>query len=144
MIGKFIPAAVLLASATMALAQNAPPAGAPGAQGGPGGGRPMMDPAARFKELDKNADGKVSLQEFEAMQMGMRQGAGAPPPPAGAPPAGGPGAMGGMGGGMISAADRFKAADKNNDGSLSQEEFMAMAQGMRRGGGMGGAGGAGN
>ena len=38
----------------------------------------------------------------------------------------------------------FEAADKNNDGSLSQEEFTAMMQGMRRGGGgMGGAGGAG-
>lgn len=44
---------------------------------------------------------------------------------------------------MMSAADRFKAADKNADGSLSQDEFVAMVQGMRRGGAGGGGGGGG-
>jgi hypothetical protein len=139
MISKLVTAALLLAGTTVALAQNAPPAGAPGAQGG---GRPMMDPAARFKELDKNNDGKLSLEEFGAMQMGRMgggQGGAGGPPPGGAPPAGGAAAGGGM---MMSAAERFKAADKNNDGSINQEEFAAMMQ-MRRGA-MGGPGGGGN
>ena len=60
MFGKLISTTVMVLSASVALAQNAPPAGnaPPGAQGG---GR--MDPAARFKELDKNSDGKLSLDE---------------------------------------------------------------------------------
>ena len=135
MFGKLISTTVMVLSASVALAQNAPPAGnaPPGAQGG---GR--MDPAARFKELDKNSDGKLSLDELSAAPFGRGGGAGGPPaggPPAGAPAAGGEAA--------VSAADRFKTADANKDGSLSVEEFTAMIQSMRGAGGGGMGGGAG-
>jgi hypothetical protein len=136
MIHRLIPAAVLLAGATVALAQNAPPAA---------GGGMAMDPAARYKELDTNHDGKLSLEEFQAMRMGrMGGGQGGAPggggggPPGGGAPAAGAGAGAGAGGGMrMDPAERFKAADKNSDGSLSLEEFTGMMQ-MRRGGGGGG------
>jgi hypothetical protein len=160
-IGKLIPVALLLSGATLVMAQNAPATGGgPGAQGGPGGGRPMMDPVARFKELDKNNDGKLSLEEFQAMRMGMGMGmrggrdGNAPGGPGGQAGAGGqtgPGGQGGNAGGpppggmRMDPAVRFKAADKNGDGFLSLEEFTAMMA-MRRGGPRGdaAAGAAGN
>lgn len=114
MVRKFLPL-VILGASVVAVAQNAPPAGGP-----PGGAR--MDPAERFKMLDKNNDGKLSMEEFSAMQM-RAGGSGGPPGAAGnAPPA-------------TSAADRFKAMDKSNDGSISLEEFTQGMQAMRPGGG---------
>lgn len=140
MLNKIMTTAVLMAGATLALAQNAPPAG--GAGGGQGAGR--MDPAARFKELDKNNDGKLSLEEFSAMTAGRAGGAAA---------GGGGGGAGGAAAGAagapaaMSMADRFKAADTNKDGALTAEELTAYMQSMRgagrSGGGTGGGGGMG-
>ncbi len=140
MLNKIMTTAVLMAGATLALAQNAPPADG---AGGKGAGR--MDPAARFKELDKNNDGKLSLEEFSAMTVGRAGGAAAGGGGAGGATAGAAGAPAAM-----SMADRFKAADTNKDGSLTVEELTAYMQSMRGagrsggdtggGGGMGGGG----
>ena len=60
----------ILALATAAIAQNAPP----------GGGQPPT-PEERFKTADTNADGKLSMAEFAALPMRGRGGAdGAPAP----------------------------------------------------------------
>jgi hypothetical protein len=145
--GKLLAAALLIGGCTVAMAADAPPpAGGPGAAGGGQRGG-MMDPAARFKQMDTNGDGKLSADEFAAMP--MRGGPGGPPgggppgggqggPPGGGPPGGGQGGPPGgpPGGAMMSAADRFKAADTNKDGSVSMDEYSAsMAGMMRRGGG---------
>lgn len=129
MLGKLLSTTVLVLGATIALAQTPPAGGAPA--NGPSGNR--MDPAARFKELDKNSDGKLSLEELSSAQFG-RAGANASTPAAGA---------GDSGAAAVAIADRFKTADANKDGSLSMEEFTAMIQSMRSGGGGMGAGGMG-
>jgi hypothetical protein len=56
------------------------------------------DPEAQFKKMDKDSDGKLSLEEFK----GKRQGDKA-----------------------TKAEERFKKLDKNSDNSLSLEEFKA-------------------
>ena len=143
MFSKIMTAVALLAGATVALAQNAPPADGSGA-----GRRPTMDPAALFKQLDKNNDGKLSVEEFQSMQQMGRMRGGQGGFGGGRRRMGGGATGGGTGarGGTTSATDRFKAADKNGDGFLSQEEFTSMIQAMRQrmrsgGGGTGGNGG---
>jgi hypothetical protein len=84
-----------------------PGGGAPGKGGpgqGPGGGNQQRpNPAEIFKKLDKDGDGKVSLEEFKAGK-----------PPGG--PGGGPGAGKGPAGGNQQPPDReeiFKHLDKD-------------------------------
>lgn len=131
---KLLTLVTLMASTGIAMAQNAAPAGGSGMGG-------MMDPAARFKELDKNNDGKLTSEEFAAMQQGMRSNGGQNGPQ-GAPPAGGqggpqggpPAGAGGSGmGAMMNPAERFKQMDKNNDGKVTVEEFTSAMQQMRAG-----------
>ncbi len=58
-------------------------------------------PEQQFKRMDKNADGKLSLEEFK----GKRQGDKA-----------------------AKAEENFKKKDKDGDGSLSLEEFKGKAK----------------
>jgi len=58
-------------------------------------------PEEQFKKMDKNGDGKLSLDEFK----GKRQGDKA-----------------------TKAEETFKKKDKDNDGSLSLEEFKGKAK----------------
>jgi len=56
------------------------------------------DPAAVFKKLDANADGKLSVEEFVGKREGQKKEA---------------------------AEKRFKRLDKDGDGSLTLAEFTA-------------------
>ncbi|MEO8353836.1 MAG: EF-hand domain-containing protein [Chthoniobacteraceae bacterium] len=81
--------------------------------GGPGGGgrgqRP--NPEAMFKQLDKDNDGSVSLEEFKAGPMGQRN--------------------------PERAEGAFKGMDKDSDGKLTLDEMKA-ARPHRPGGPNGG------
>lgn len=58
-------------------------------------------PEEAFKKMDKNADGKVSLEEFKGKRDGDKAAA---------------------------AEKRFKMLDKDSDGSLTLDEFKAAAK----------------
>ena len=124
------PAVTLLALAGAAAAQNAPPGG---------GERQMPSAEERYKMLDANGDGKVSLDEYKnARGMGMRGG-----PAAGGQAGGGGNGPGNAQGGAprdMSAMreERFKATDTNKDGNLSLDEYKAAPMGPRGGMGRGG------
>jgi Ca2+-binding EF-hand superfamily protein len=72
-----------------------------GAFAADGADKKKRDPEAQFKKLDKNSDGKLSLDEVKGKAEGKRAEA---------------------------AEKRFKAADKDNDGALSLEEFKSMSE----------------
>ena len=56
------------------------------------------DPEAAFKKMDKDSDGKLTLEEFKGKRMGDK---------------------------ATKAEERFKKLDKNDDKSLNLEEFKA-------------------
>ena len=65
------------------------------------GNKPKRDPEAVFKKLDKNGDGKLSLEEFLGKKPADK---------------------------VAKAENRFKAKDTNGDGFLSLDEFKAHAK----------------
>ena len=152
----------------MVMAQGDAPAGAPPAGGpppggmGPGGGEMMkarsqavwqkVDKAECFKALDKDANGSVSKEEFDAADLGevfggaLRKAMAESMGGAGGP--GGAGAKGDFfqkmdknGDGKITADEHprgpeafdkmLQKADKDGDGALSKEEMQGMREGMR-------------
>ena len=135
---KSISVAMMLLSASVAFAQNTPPAGERGA----GRTDPAAAAAARFKEIDKNSDGKLStdeIKEFQASRTARpgeaRQGA------PGGHSAGHAAEQNGNQSSLM--AEHFKAADTDKDGFLNTEEYTAMMKNMiqnrsRSVGGMGG------
>lgn len=64
---------------------------------GDGKAKGKGDPAAAFKKMDKDSDGKVSKEEFMATPQAKKDAA--------------------------KAGESFGKRDKNGDGSLSMEEF---------------------
>lgn len=88
----------LLLSSAMALALNTATAA----------DQEHTDRTVRFKQIDKNADGKLSLQEFQNR-------------PSNNPNAAPPDAKE-----LANRAERFGAVDKNKDGFLSFDEFVAL------------------
>lgn len=88
---------------------------------GKGKGKGQRNPAALFKKLDANDDGKLSADEFKqfASQRPLAKGG-----------KGGPGDKGGKGGkGKGQFGEQlFKRLDTNTDGFLSQEEFSKVGQ----------------
>jgi len=63
------------------------------------------DPAAMFKKLDKNGDGKLSLEEYRGKAKGDR---------------------------AAKVEARFKKLDKDGDGALTIEEFKGGAGGGKK------------
>ncbi len=112
--------------------------GIPGMPGMPGEGMNPEAMAARFKEADKNGDGKVTKDEFpgpaERFAMLDKDGDGAVTQEemTAAMRAGGPGGPGEKGGKRL-----FQRFDKNGDGKVARDEFPggdAAFQGMDKNG----------
>ena len=134
MSAKLISVSILFLSAGLAVAQNTPDLDKRKETG-------RMDLGVRFKQLDKSGDGKLTLDElssgFSSVPLGAR--------PAGAQPnqegASANNHQGQVSLPAMSAAEFFKAADTNNDGVLTVDEFTSMVEKIREsgrsGGGMG-------
>jgi len=104
-----------------------------------GGGQQGRDPAERFKQMDKDADGKITAEEFPAgpevferfvkradkdgdgalsmEEMSAMRGRGR------GGEGGGRGGEGGKGGGRGGQGNAVQRFDKNGDGKISAEEF---------------------
>lgn len=110
---------------SLAVAAHAADAGGPPNRGGPQRG-PQQSAEERFKTMDSNKDGKLSLAEYTAAgPMAGRPGGGqggAAGPGQGA--AGGQGQRPGGGQGMDRTA-RFKTIDTDQDNFLSLAEYQA-------------------
>ena len=90
--------------------------GGPGRAGGPGGfARRGMDPAAAFKRMDTDGDGKITKDEY------LKNPRSAQDP--------------------TKAAERFAKMDKDGDGNVTLEEFKASRPVGPRGDGKGPQGG---
>jgi Ca2+-binding EF-hand superfamily protein len=74
--------------------------------GGAGGDKPKFDAEAAFKKLDKDGDGKISLDEFKANPR--------------------------FKGDASKAEESFKAKDKDGDGKLSLDEFKTHSGGKKK------------
>jgi Ca2+-binding EF-hand superfamily protein len=94
----------LIMSTLTALAIGA--AVATAAEGNKESVKPKQNPAASFKQLDTNADGKLSLDEFKTGNPRYKTD-------------------------PSKAEPDFKAKDKNGDGFLSRTEFRASGQPKR-------------
>lgn len=119
MISKLLSMAVLILGANLVFAQA--PANNDGSAKGSRSNR--TDPAVRFKELDKNNDGKLSLDELSVAQFGRtntNSGSTSADASGGTP--------------AVSLADHFKTSDANSDGSLSVEEFTSLMKTMHTSG----------
>lgn len=107
----------LLGAGTLVLAQS--PAGASTAPAAP----PVrVPPAERFKQIDANHDGKVTLEEFRVarekeIKEATKAGTG------GATPNGKP---------EVSPEDTFRRIDTNGDGYITQDEFVKYFDAMFR------------
>ena len=86
----------------------------------------QIDLAARFKQLDKNGYGKLTVEEFTAGFAGV---------PLGRRPVGDDVRAGESSERayqpIMSAVEFLKAADTNNDGVLSIDEFTSMVEKLR-------------
>lgn len=97
--------AILLAASLPAFAEEksdakpAAPAAEPAkpAEGDPKPQKPKQSPEDRFKKLDKDGDGKLSIDEFRGKKTADE------------------------------AQEEFKKLDANGDGSISLEEYLAGA-----------------
>jgi hypothetical protein len=106
----------------MALSLPASAADGKDGKGGEGKGRPGGDPEARFKAMDTDGNGAISIEEYKASQekrvasmkekMGDKFDAAKVPNP----------------------EEAFKKADANGDGQLSKEEVQSMRKAMGPGG----------
>jgi len=104
MLRKLSLLCLLLAAATMVVAQNAAP---PAAQTGP---RAHTDRTVRFKQIDRNGDGKLSLEEFVTRPEASNPGVPSKPDAKS----------------RAERTARFQQADKDGDGFLTFEEFVAL------------------
>jgi Ca2+-binding EF-hand superfamily protein len=146
MIRTTIFASLLALSTTVALAQPGPGRNPPSPDADKDGKVTLVEFKAAqnqrqgrmFDRMDADGDGKITQTEADAMaRRAEAAGRGAP---------GGPGVMGldANKDGAVTRAEmdamterRFKSADADSDGSLSQDELAKTRQGMRGGPGPG-------